>query len=949
MHMAMSEGWERIQSVFLEAAELPPDARVRFLDTACAGDPELRREVESLLAHDGADTRRIEEALEDTAQSLFESENVTGTRLGAWRVLQEIGRGGMGAVYLAIRDDDQFQKRVAIKLVKRGMDTAELLRRFRRERQILANLDHTYIARLIDGGSTSEGRPFLVMEYVEGLPIDVYCRELGLDVEPRCRLFLKVCEAVSYAHRNLVIHRDLKPGNILVAADGSPKLLDFGVAKLLDTAPDSALTTITAGRLLTPEYASPEQVRGQLIGTASDIYALGTILHELLTGTKAQLVNSHTPAELERAICETEVQPPSARLEPANSRLRKRLSGDLDNIVLMAMRKEPERRYSSVDLFAEDVHRHLEGRTVTARRPSFGYRFGKYARRNRLWLAAASLVVVSMVGGTWAALSEARRARIEQRRAEVRLSQMVELANRALFDVHGSIERLPGAIDARRQLVGTTLDYLEKLSQDAGDDERLRKALGAAYFRLGDLQGYAQAPNLGDTAGAIKSYRSSAAILDSLRRAHPNDVEVQRLWLESQTRLASVLKGIGDSGSASKVLHDGLPTAAALSRSPGAGVDAEQIEGQFYGLLADGALHRDPAEALAYARRYLNIFSGLAARYPDRADFVLEQSDGYSYVGRALDLQGDPHDALVPFRQSVALREALVKAHPNDIVYKRDLMIGYGHVGDILGGPVFYNLGDNEGARGYYRKAVAIGEEIFNADPRDSTAKFDLAAGLERLGMVDVAASGMAESLAVLQRSVRMLETLMVADPNKLMVKITLALAQEYTGHRLRGLHRYAEAIASYRRSVALADSMLEADPTSRSALSEAVGSGRGMATAMAMAGTRASLRQARATIARAQAGVSAGPDKRSRKRYVAESTMELGSIYEILAKQSPAARERQDWEEARSALHQAISQLDAVVPDGKLTSIDTADRQRAHSLLAEAEEHLSGSYPTHP
>jgi tetratricopeptide (TPR) repeat protein len=298
----------------------------------------------------------------------------------------------------------------------------------------------------------------------------------------------------------------------------------------------------------------------------------------------------------------------------------------------------------------------------------------------------------------------------------------------------------------------------------------------------------------------------------------------------------------------------------------------------------------------------------------------------------------------------VALREALVKAHPNDVVYKRDLMIGYGHVGDVLGSPASYNLGDSEGARNSYRKAVAIGEQIYNADPLDSTAKFDLAVGLERLGMVDVAASGMAESLAALQRSVRMLETLVAKDPNKLSVKIQLALAQAYTGHRLRALHRYTEAIASYRRSVALADSMLEVDPTYLSALCEAVASGRGIATAMAMAGDRAgSLRQARAPIARAQAGVDAGPDNRSRRRYVAESNMELGSIYGILARQSPASGERQDWEAARNALRQAISQLDAVTADGKLTSIDTADRQRAHNLLAEAEEHLPGSHPTHP
>ena len=949
--MAMNENWERIQSLFLEALDLSPEERVRFLDSACAGDEEVRREVESLIDHDGAGDQRIAEALEDTAQSLFESEDLTGTRLGAWHVIREIGRGGMGAVYLASRDDDQFQKRVAIKVVKRGMDTAELLNRFRRERQILAHLEHSYIARLIDGGSTSQGQPFLVMEYVEGRPIDVYCREAGLDVEARCRLFLKVCEAVSYAHRNLVVHRDLKPGNILVAADGSPRLLDFGVAKLLDTEFDSGLaSTITAGRLLTPEYASPEQVRGELVGTASDIYALGAILYEQLTGVQAQHVDSHSPVELERVICETEVQPPSARIGPADARLRKRLTGDLDNIVLMAMRKEPGRRYSSVDLFAEDVCRHLEGRTVTARRPSPSYRFGKFARRHWFSLAAASLVAVSLVGGTWAALYEARHARIEQRRAEVRLSQMVELANRALFDVHGSIERLPGATDARRQLVKTTLDYLEKLSKDAGDDERLRKALGAAYFRLGDLQGYPFTPNLGDTTGAMKSYRTSAALLDPLRRAHANDAEAQRLWLETQHHLATLLNQTGDSDGASKLLRDGLPVAVALAHLPGEGVDAERIQGEFYNLLADAAAKHDPTEALPYARRYLEIFSKLAARYPDRGDFVLEQSNGYALVGSMLHRQGDSQGALEHHLQCVALREGLVESHPNDVVYKRSLMIGYGHVGDMLGSPIAYNLGDSEGARAYYRKAVAIGEEIHDADPSDSTARFDLAAGLERLGMVDVPVSGMAESLALLERSAVMLESMADDDPNSLRVKLMLALVREYVGHRLRDLGRYPEAITSYRRSITLCDEMLAADPADPSALAQVLASGRGMASAMAMAGDRGgALRQARATIARAEAGVNTGPEKRRRERYLAESTIELGSVYEILAKRSPAFRQSQDWRAARSALSRAIAKLDAIVEGGKPLSTEATDLQNARNLLAEADGHLSASLPYRP
>jgi serine/threonine protein kinase len=939
----MNQNWERVQGLFLEALELRPEERRAFLDRNCPDDEEVRREVESLLAHDDAAGQSIELALQDTAHSLLESDKLTGTRLGAWRVLQEIGHGGMGTVYLASRDDDQFRKRAAIKVVKRGMDTAELLARFSRERQILAQLDHPYIARLLDAGSTPKGRPYLVMEYVEGKPIDVYCREKALSIEARCRLFLKVCDAVSYAHRNLVVHRDLKPGNILVGENGAPKLLDFGVAKLLDTDVGAGPTlTLVAGRLLTPDYASPEQVRGQFVGTASDIYSLGTILYELLTGYKAQRVTSESPIEIERIICHTEVQPPSTRAEPTNSRLRNELSGDLDNIVLMAMRKEPELRYSSVDLFAHDVWLYLHGRPVTARPPSLSYRFGKFARRNRLWLAAASLLAVSLIGGIWASLSEARRAHIEQQRAEARLSQMVELANRALFDVHGSIERLPGAMEARRQLVKTTLDYLEKLSKDAGSDERLRKALGAAYLRLGDLQGYPYAPNLGDTPGAMKSYQASAAFLDPLRRAHTDDAGAQQLWLESQARLARMTYDKSDPAGASKLVNDALPAAIAMERLPNAAVDAQQLQGEFYNIMADIGLRNSSSDALPNARRYLDIFGSLALRYPDRADFVLEESDGYALVGRALHAQGDLHGALENFLHCVSLREGLVNTHPTDVVYKRNLMIGYGHIGDILGSPIGNNLGDSEAARIYYQKAVAIGEEIHNADPLDSTAKFDLAAGLERLGMVDVPASQAGESLAELQRSSAILQHMAAENPSNLRAKRMLALVLEYQARRQQALHRYADAIASYQRSLVISDSMLAADATDRAALSQVVASGTGMAEAMAMAGNRAgAIHQSQEIIARAQAGVNAGPDKRSRERYLAESTMQLGEVYEILAKKSPAPEQRRDWEAAGSALRQAITQLNALSQGNKPMPTEAEDLKRAEKLLAQADTHL--------
>src|SRR5262249_42036170 len=267
----------------------------------------------------------------------------------------------------------------------RGMDTEEVLRRFRHERQILAGLEHPYIARLIDGGATADGRPFFVMEKVEGEPVHVYCRSHRLSVESRLRLFLRVCEAVSYSHRALVVHRDLKPGNILVTAEGVPKLLDFGVAKLLDPSADPGLTATVYGiGPLTPEYASPEQVRGLPVTTTTDVYALGAILYELLTGAPAQRFDTHTPVEIDRVVCATEPKRPSMAAEELN--------GDLDNIVLMAMRKESARRYQSVDEFAADIVRYLDGRPVAARQDSFAYRAGKFMRRHRLAITASAVV-----------------------------------------------------------------------------------------------------------------------------------------------------------------------------------------------------------------------------------------------------------------------------------------------------------------------------------------------------------------------------------------------------------------------------------------------------------------------------------------------------------------------------------------------------------------------------
>ncbi|MCX6613211.1 MAG: serine/threonine-protein kinase, partial [Acidobacteria bacterium] len=384
------ERWQQIESVFQTAADLPTADRRAYLDQACASDDDLRSEVESLLDSEGLS--HIAPAIEEAAKHVSTLE---GQRLGVYELLAPIGEGGMGTVYKAKRVDGQFEQEVAIKIIRAGASNPLNARRFLEERNLLAQLQqqHPSIARLIDGGDHA-GIPYNVVELIAGGPSDAYCRQWHLTVTERLEIFMKGCDAVQHAHAALIVHRDLKPSNILVTADGTPKLLDFGIAKLVV---DGQASTQT-GWMMTPDYASPEQVRGEAITVASDVYSLGIVLYELLTGERPYKLKNYSPAEIQNLVCTTEIHPPS-HFVPTETRLRKQLVGDLDNILLMALRKEAGRRYGSVAQFAEDIRRHLAGETVIARPDTFTYRWSKFARRNRLPLTLATLLVAAVTIG----------------------------------------------------------------------------------------------------------------------------------------------------------------------------------------------------------------------------------------------------------------------------------------------------------------------------------------------------------------------------------------------------------------------------------------------------------------------------------------------------------------------------------------------------------------------
>ncbi len=779
------ERWKRVRAIFDQAADLPEQERGGFLAARCGADADLEAEVRSLLASGAAAGAFLEvPAVEQVGRWGPPPDEPLPASIGPWEVTRALGQGGMGAVYLGIRRDGDFERTAAVKLVRRGMDTDFILRRFRTEREILAGLDHPYIARLLDGGSTAEGLPFFAMEYVEGRHLLEACAARGWGEGERIALFLQVCDAVGYAHRHLVVHRDLKPSNILVTAEGIPKLLDFGLARLLqpDAGPPGQHTE-TMFRLLTPDYASPEQVRGERITTATDIYSLGVVLFHLLAG-RSPYRTTGSAESVARAVCDQEPERPG-------------LSRDLDNIILMALRKEPERRYDSVGALAEDLKRYLEGRPVFARKDTLAYRGGKFIARHKVGTAAAALGALALVAALAAAVHQARVAGIERAAAERHFNEVRQLADSFLFEFHDAIKDLPGSTPAREIVVRRALEYLEKLSSVKGGDPGLQRELASAYERVARVQGGLYESHLGDTAGARRSLLRAVSIREELAAADGAPPGDRAALAEAQLQLAQVLMVAGDaSGAAARARAAEAALSALSTAAPGDRLlEARRARAQRYlgAALARGGQREEGIRHLVSAAR---TFERLAAADPASTSYRRELGITHQMIVHALGGSGERERALASYRTAVALQEDLVHAEPGNFSLQREL--AYTHVSM---GEFFEWSGDAKSALESYLKALPILEALVASDPKNADARLLLAETCNSLGYGQAMTGQPAAALENLRRAQVLFDRIASTDPAN--ARAALGLARLYESFATARAANRAEALAWYRRSEA--------------------------------------------------------------------------------------------------------------------------------------------------
>jgi tetratricopeptide (TPR) repeat protein len=718
------ELWAEIDRVLTGALALDEDQRAAYLEGSCGDKPAIRIEVESLLASHQRAAGFIETDawIEAAASEPSAPAPSAGSRVGPYRLVKEIGRGGMGTVFLGERDDGQFQKQVAIKLISTGIAGAESLERFRSERQILARLEHPNIARLLDAGVADNGSPYIAMEYIEGRPIHEYSAAQQLSLKQKVALFRSVCSAVHFAHRNLIVHRDIKPGNILVTQEGIAKLLDFGIAKLLNATDGGTQETVTAPmfRALTLDYASPEQVRGLPVTTTSDIYSLGVLLYELLAGKKPYTLASKTLDEVLRLLTIDEPSSPAT--------VNRELAGDLEAIVLKAMRKEPAERYASAEELSEDLSRFLAGQPVSARHPSFRYLAGKYIARHRSRAAILAAGVVLLLAGSGAIAWEARVANLERAKAQRRFDDVRKLASAMVFEVNESLAEYAGATPARKLLVTRGLEYLDALANESQGDPSLQREVAAAYLRMGDIQGNVGLANLGDFPGAVSSYEKARQILVTALEKSPGEADASLSLVEADRKLSNSFVGVRNWAEGLRTAREAVSVAESIAKAKPAEERVRRSLGSAYFALA--IVLRDGDQALEIWQKSLDLNMSLLRDKPQGDEELRNAALVHKYMSTLLLSRSQLTQALEHARLAEEMDSRRVAAQPSSREAQIDLTYDFGVTADS-----YEKMGDEEHALDRYQKSLDIRKRLADADPKDARLQ-------ERLAYSEISVEG---------------------------------------------------------------------------------------------------------------------------------------------------------------------------------------------------------------
>jgi len=763
----MSPGlWSQISALFDDLRDRPASEReARLLAHA---DDTTRAAVTGLLqAYDRDPAFDPAGTIGDTIGDVL-APALIGRRLGAYRLVAEIGRGGMGIVYEAQRDDDEFDRKAAIKILP-AWSAAPVVERFRFERRVLASLDHPGIAKLLDAGSTGDGMPYLVMELVDGQPIDQWCDAHKTGVSGRVALVEKVCAALAYAHQRLVVHRDVKAANILVTAAGEPKLLDFGIATLLAT--DGAATmglTQTGHHNFTPDFASPEQIRGERVTTASDVYSLGVVLYRLLAGHSPYALGGLSTLEMIRVVCEIE-PPPMHTVAPAER--QSVLRGDLDRIVAKALRKDAQERYGTVVELAADLHAWREGRPVTAATQSLPYRVRRFVHRNRGKVAVAAALVLTLFAGVAATAWQARVAAEERDKAQQRFRQVREMSRSLIFDIHDSLRSVPGTTEPRRLLLDRAVQFLDGLTAGAGTDDALKLELAEGYRRLGAVQGSESTDNLGDTAAAQTSLTKATKLIDEVRRADPEARAPLLMAIALYGDLALVET---DNAAAWRTDSTRLALLGELERRHATDVDSLMELAAGY---SDAGIFRAEKRTLEGARRYygdaVRIYEAIVARGVPRARWARPYTLALKRLGAVEMVTNALADSEKHYRQALALETAQMQADPGNRQWPFERSYTLSDLGLLA-----QRQGRHDEAIRLWTEARGVRAQALAAEPKSVRRLNALATITTRLGAAHRDAGEFAPAEAAFREEVALRERLLAAQPGQRPRLVDLAWAK---------------------------------------------------------------------------------------------------------------------------------------------------------------------------